>query len=89
MYVKLVMRGRWIYMKWIYMNLYEFMTVVLPKAYVQYGHFVVCWCNVGALGGFLHSFWWCSWCDALARGPITSATCIGEHVATLGCSLVV
>ena len=47
------------------------------------------WCSVGVWGGFLHSFRWCSWCDALAGGPVTSATCIGEHVATLGCSLVV
>jgi len=26
---------------------------------------------------FLHSFRWCSWCKALAGGPVMSVTCIG------------
>ena len=46
-------------------------------------------CSVGVWGGFLHGFRWHSWCNALAGGPVTSASCIEEHVATLGCSLVV
>jgi len=41
-------------------------------------------CTQGGFGlvmvreeGFLHSFRWCSWCEALVWDPVTSATRIG------------